>query len=152
MVPVIRRRLAALGAVSALLLVGACGGDPGPGPMDATAADNRAADQRLQGRWRLVQFTPTTPLDPAMSSMLAFYQQSMVLEVQGGRIRAVSSTPGLHFDRRYEVREALGNRFKLVVYDDAGIAQTNHCEMMADGTLRARMTSPWAGDAVLSRA
>lgn len=150
MIALARHWLFALGATAALC-VAACGGDPGPGPVDATAADNRAADQRLQGKWRLLQFTPQTPLDPVMSSMLAFYQPTMVIEVQGGRIRAVSTAPGLHFDRRYEVREALGDRFQLVVWDDAGIAQTNQCEMLPDGTLRARTASPWAGEALLAR-
>lgn len=146
----IRRRAAILVMGSAAALVG-CAGDGGPGPVDATAADNRAADQRLQGRWRLVDFRPETPLDPVMASMLAFYQPTMIIEVAGGRIRALSSAPGLHFDRRYEVREALGERFDLVVWDDAGVAQTSTCEFQPDGTLRARTMAPWRGDALLAR-
>ncbi len=148
-----RRTCAALLVLAALGLASAgCGGDPGPGPVDATAADNRAADQRLQGRWRLLQFAPETPLDPGMSSMLAFYQPTMVVEVQNGRIRALSSAPGLHFDRRYEVRSAVRDHFELVVWDDEGIAQVSHCDFLPDGTLHARTASPWAGNAVLARA
>ena len=65
---------------------------------------------------------------------------------------AITTAPGVHFDRRYEVREAVGTRFELVVWDDAGIPQSSRCEFQADGTLRARTTSPWRGDALLARA
>lgn len=148
-----RRALNALAAAAlALAPLAGCGGASGAGPVDATAADNRAADQRLQGRWRIVDFRPETPLDPVMASMLAFYQPTMVIEVDGGRIRALTTAPGVHFDRRYEVREAVGQRFELVVWDDAGIAQSSLCEFQADGTLRARTTAPWRGDALLARA
>lgn len=122
----------------------------GQGPTDASSADNRRAEERLQGHWRIVDFKPETALDPSMSSMLAFYQSNLVLEIRGGRMRALTS--GLHFDRRYEVREALGQHFQLVVYDDAGVAQTNYCELLPDGSLRAKTQTPWRGDALFARA
>ncbi len=142
-----RRALLALCAA----LAGGCGGSARGGPADATAADNRAADQRLQGRWRIAQFRPETPLDPVMASMLGFYQPTMVIEVSGGRIRAITSDGGVHFDRRYEVREAVGARFQIVVYDDANVAQTSSCELQHDGSLRVRTSTPWRGDAQLVR-
>lgn len=143
-----RRALLALCAA----LAGGCGGSARGGPTDATAADNRAADQRLQGRWKIAQFRPETPLDPVMASMLGFYQPTMVIEVNEGRIRAITSDGGVHFDRRYEVREALGTRFQIVVYDEANVAQTSYCELQQDGSLRVRTSTPWRGDAQLIRA
>jgi hypothetical protein len=86
-----------------------------------------------------------------MAGMLGYYQSSLVIEIQGGRIRALTTGQALHFDRRYEVREALGIRFQLVVYDDAGVAQTNYCELEPDGTMRVKTQTPWRGDAVLAR-
>jgi hypothetical protein len=144
------RRAALLFLAGAAALAG-CGGASGAGPVDATAADNRAADQRLQGSWKILDFRPETPLDPVMASMLAFYQPTMVVQVGGGRIRALTTAPGVHFDRRYEVRDALGDRFQLVVWDDAGIAQTSYCAFQPEGTLRCRTTTPWRGDALLAR-
>ena len=73
------------------------------GPTDASAADNRRADERLQGHWRIQDFRPETPLDPTMATMLGFYQPTLILEVQQGRIRALTSANDVHFDRRYEV-------------------------------------------------
>jgi hypothetical protein len=136
----------ALSAVS----VTSCKGGSGQGPTDASSADNRAADQRLQGNWRIVDFKPESALDPSMASMLAFYQNNLVVQIQGGRMRALSS--GINFDRRYEVKKALGTRFQLVVYDDAGVAQTNYCEFLPDGTMRAKTQTPWRGDALFARA
>jgi hypothetical protein len=144
--------LVLLAAMSVMTLAGGCGGSSGSGPRDATAADNRAADQRLQGRWRIAAFQPVTPLDPVMASMLSFYQPTMIVEVAEGRIRALTSDGGVHFDRRYEVREALGSRFQIVVYDDSNVAQTSYCELQPDGSLRVKTSSPWRGDAHLVRA
>lgn len=129
-----------------------CKSGSGQGPTDASAADNRRADERLQGQWRIGDFRPETPLDPTMATMLGFYQPTLILEVRQGRIRALTSDSDVHFDRRYEVREALGQRFQLVIYDDAGVAQTNYCELQADGSLRAKTQTPWRGDALLTRA
>jgi len=149
------RRIVAAAALTAVLagaVLAGCGDATGPGPTDASVADVRAADERLQGQWRLVDFRPETPLDPVMAGMLSFYQPKIIIEVERGRIRALSSAPGLHFDRRYEVRDAVQQRFELVVWDDEGIAQSVLCELQPDGTLRAKTTYPWRGDAVLARA
>jgi len=147
-------RIAVGGAVGLAVVAGSgCkSSGSGQGPTDASAADNRRADERLQGPWRITDFRPETPLDPTMATMLGFYQPTLILEIQQGRIRAITSANDVHFDRRYEVREALGQRFQLVVYDDAGVAQTNYCELQPDGSLRVKTQTPWRGDARLARA
>ena len=137
-----------IGAVSSV----GCGGSGGRGPTDASAADNRAADQRLQGSWRIVDFKPENALDASMAAMLASYQSNLLMQIQDGRMRAITSGQSINFDRRYEIKEALGVRFHLVVYDDAGVAQTNYCEFQPDGTLRVKTQTPWRGDALLARA
>ncbi len=144
----------AFALVLAAVAGGGCKGSSGPGPADASASDNREADKRLQGNWRIVDFRPENALDPSMAGMLASYQNNLIVQVQGGRIRAVTSgqNQSLNFDRRYEIKEAIGVRFHLVVYDDAGVAQTNYCEYQPDGSLRAKMQTPWRGDAILARA
>jgi hypothetical protein len=130
--------------------LGGCGGS-GSGIQDASAADNRAADERLQGRWRVIDFRPATPLDPSMATMLGQVQPTLQLEVRQGRMRALG-TNTVHFDRRYVIQDALGNRFTLVVYDDLGVGQPTFCTFQLDGSLVARTTSPWHGTAILARA
>lgn len=145
-------RLAVIAALASSAATVGCSGSSGRGPTDASAADNRAAEQRIQGNWRIVEFRPENALDPSMAGMLASYQNNMILQIQNGRLRAVTNGPGLNFDRRYEVKEAIGVRFHLVVYDDAGVAQTQYCELLADGNMRVKTQTPWRGDALLARA
>lgn len=144
--------LAIVGTVGLASAATGCKGSSGNGPTDASAADNRAADQRLQGNWRIVDFRPENALDASMAAMLASYQNNMIVQMQNGRMRAITSGQSINFDRRYEIKEALGQRFHLVVYDDAGVAQTNYCEFQPDGSLRVKTQTPWRGDALLGRA
>jgi hypothetical protein len=128
----------------------ACGpATSGPRSADEVAQNNRDIDARLQGAWRIGSFQPDEPLGPTLDAMLAYHRQIMVVSFGNGRIRADS--PGITFDRRYQVQNADGERFQLVAWDDTGTPQLSYCMFDPDGTLRVWMTSPWKGVGTLVR-
>lgn len=132
------------------LFTGACGSaNEGPRTPDEIAIANRNADVRLQGSWRIGSFTPDEPLGPTLDAMLAYHKGVMVVYFANGRIHADS--PGITFDRRYEVRNADGERFQLLAYDDTGTPQLSYCSFEPDGSVRIWMTSPWKGVGTLIR-
>lgn len=137
-------------AVAAALVFGAGCSGSGSRTPDEIAAENRNADVRLQGAWRIGSFKPDEPLGPVLDEMLTYHQGQMILHFEGGRMWADS--PGINFDRRYEVQNAMGDRFQIVAYDDTGTPQLSYCDFEQDGSLRVWMTSPWKGVGVLLRA
>lgn len=137
--------------VLALALVGSSttGCSSGPRSADDIATENRNIDARLQGPWRIGNFKPDEPLGPVLEEMLAYHQEQMIIHFDGGRMWADS--PGISFDRRYEVQNAMGERFQIVAYDDTGTPQLSYCNFESDGSLRVWMTNPWKGVGVLLR-
>ena len=134
----------------AVVLASGCGSEAqGPRSAEQVAAANREVDARLLGAWRIGSFTPDEPLGPTLEAMLAYHKQIMVVRFENGRIRADS--PGITFDRRYEVRNADGLQFQLVAYDDTGTPQLSYCSFETNGSLRVSMTSPWKGVGTLVR-
>ena len=140
------------GAVSlAVALPGCSSGLTGPTSAEVAAASIKATDERLRGSWRLVSFVPETPLGPALQAMLEFQYQALVIRFEGGRIKAES--PGIHFDRRYEVREVKGDRFTLISYEDGGIPYSSVCEFGPNETLLIySQDAPWKGVGTIRRA
>ncbi|WP_437774293.1 hypothetical protein [Sorangium sp. So ce1097] len=126
-----------------------CGSSASQGP-DA-AASLASIDARLRGTFRLVRFDPEVPLEPMLASMLEFQYAHLVVRFDGERILADS--PGLHVDRAYEIRDPAWNRFKIISYDEAGIAYEALCEFSGQGELIVyAQTPPWKGVAMLRRA
>lgn len=126
-----------------------CGSSASQGP-DAAAA-LASIDARLRGSYRLVRFEPEVPLEPMLASMLEFQYAHLVVRFDGKRILADS--PGLHVDRAYEIRDPALDRFKLISYDEAGIAYEALCELSDQGELIVHaQTPPWKGVATLRRA
>ena len=140
------------GAVCLAVALPGCSSAPtGATTAEMTAASIRAVDERLRGSWRLVSFVPETPLGPALQAMLEYQYQAMVIRFEGGRIKAES--PGIHFDRRYEVREVKGDRFTLISYEDGGIPYASVCEFGPNETLIVySQDAPWKGVGTLRRA
>ena len=140
------------GAVGLLGFAPGCAAAPtGLTSAEVLAATIQAADKRLHGSWRLVSFVPDTPLGPALQAMLEYQYQALTIRFEGGRIKAES--PGIHFDRRYEVREVNGDRFKLISYEEGGIPYESVCEFGENETLIIySQTSPWKGVATIHRA
>ncbi|WP_437720155.1 hypothetical protein [Sorangium sp. So ce861] len=135
---------AALAAQSA-----GCGSSASQAP-DAAAAI-ASIDARLRGSFRLVRFEPEVPLEPMLASMLEFQYAHLIVRFDGKRILADS--PGLHVDRAYEIRDPAWDRFKLISYDEAGIAYEALCEFSEQGELIVyAQTPPWKGVATLRRA
>jgi len=123
----------------------------GPTSAEVTAASIKATDERLRGSWRLVSFVPETSLGPALQAMLEYQYQVLVIRFEGGRIKAES--PGIHFDRRYEVREVKGDRFTLISYEDGGIPYASVCEFGPNETLIIySQDAPWKGVGTIRRA
>lgn len=139
---------AACAAVLAAQAAG-CGSSASRGP-DAGAAIS-SIDARLRGSFRLVRFEPEVPLEPMLASMLEFQYGHLVVRFDGKRILADS--PGLHVDRAYEIRDPAWDRFKLVSYDEAGVAYEALCEFSGQEELIVHaQTPPWKGVATLRRA
>jgi hypothetical protein len=126
-----------------------CGATQGTATGDIGNAENRAIDARLQGPWKIGNFTPEEPFGPVLQGMYNYHQQVMVIYFENGRIRADS--PGIFFDRRYEVTNAQGERFQLIAYDETGTPQMSYCDFQPDGSVRVSMTSPWRGVGTLVR-
>lgn len=138
----------ALGLALASASSAGCSGS-GPRTPDEIAAENRNVDARLQGAWRIGDFKPDEPLGPVLEEMFLYHQGQMIIHFEGGRMWADS--PGISFDRRYEVQNAMGDRFQIVAYDDTGTPQLSYCDFEPDGSLRVWMTSPWKGVGTLLR-
>lgn len=152
MLPRMRPRLLVRrAAVVAAVAIGCATGCSGSGPRtaDEVAAENRNVDGRLQGAWRIGEFKPDEPLGPVLEEMLVYHQGQMIIHFEGGRMWADS--PGISFDRRYQVQNAMGDRFQIVAYDDTGTPQLSYCDFEPDGSLRVWMTSPWKGVGTLLR-
>ncbi|WP_437805943.1 hypothetical protein [Sorangium sp. So ce1078] len=126
-----------------------CGSSVSQGP-DAAAAI-ASIDARLRGSFRLVRFEPEVPLEPMLASMLEFQYAHLIVRFDGERI--IADSPGLHVDRAYEIRDPVWDRFKLISYDEAGIAYEALCEFSDQGELIVHaQTPPWKGIATLRRA
>jgi hypothetical protein len=141
------------GSAAALALAAALSGGCGHG--DARPPDGSAAiasiDARLRGTFRLVRFVPEVSLEPMLAAMLEAQYATLVIRFDGKRITADS--PTVHVIRAYEIREAQGDRFKLVAYDEAGVPYESVCELSETGDLLVyAQTPPWKGVATLRRA
>ncbi|WP_437617984.1 hypothetical protein WME89_29790 [Sorangium sp. So ce321] len=144
------RLLLVAGATALAAQVAGCGSGKAQG-SGGTAAEIASIDARLRGTFRLVRFDPEMPLEPMLASMLEFQYAHLAIRFDGDRILADS--PGLHVDRAYEIREPAWNRFKLISYDEAGVAYEAVCEFSGEKELIVyAQTPPWKGVATLRRA
>jgi hypothetical protein len=141
----------ALAVLLLALAATACGGpQEGTGPDFEAMAIKQASD-RLRGAWRLVDFKPETPLEPMLQALLQMQYEVLTVHFDGTRVRAES--PGIHFNRPYEVRAANGDRFKLISYDESGVPYESQCEFGQNETLVIySQTTPWRGMGTMRRA
>ncbi|WP_437729845.1 hypothetical protein [Sorangium sp. So ce1335] len=144
-------RLLLVACAAALAAPVAGCGSGGAQASGGAAAEIASIDARLRGTFRLVRFEPEVPLEPMLASMLEFQYAHLVIRFDGERI--VADSPGLHVDRAYEIREPAWNRFKIISYDEAGLAYEAVCEFSGEKELIVyAQTPPWKGVATLRRA
>jgi hypothetical protein len=141
---------ASLSLVLLAALAGACAhGQEGP-PPDNSAQAIATVDARLKGHWKLDRFQPIEPLGPMLDTLLQFQYQNLAITLDGKRL--VADSPGLHIDRAYQVKEAEGDRFKVVVWDDQGVPVESSCNFLQSGQVEASVRSdPWRGTATLRK-
>ena len=149
-------RMRKAAAIAALLLGGTLGAagsaacSPGDRSADALEQARREVDQRLSGRWRLVSFTPETPLNPALQTLLAFQSGRLIAVFEAGRVRA--EAPGITFDNAYRIQQPEGDKFQIVIIDPQGVSYVSGCQFDDKGRLLFRSWSePWIGSGVLER-
>ncbi|KYF59504.1 hypothetical protein BE08_15620 [Sorangium cellulosum] len=149
--PLYAFRLLLVACAVALAAQAAGCGSGGAQASGGTAAEIASIDARLRGTFRLVRFEPEVPLEPMLASMLEFQYAHLVIRFDGQRI--VADSPGLHVDRAYEIREPAWDRFKIISYDEAGLAYEAVCEFSGEKELIVyAQTPPWKGVATLRRA
>lgn len=142
-------------SLPAFLLVAslaACGGGkPATLAPDDTKIAIASIDARIQGDWKLERFVPVQPLGPALDALLAYQTASLVIHITPKHLAAES--PSIHVARTYEIREAMGDRFTVVLYDDQGVPYVSRCDFTPDGAVEVLSESdPWRGTATLRRA
>lgn len=142
-------RVPLLAVAAALAVSAGCG--PATPDLPPAAEAKADAERRIEGRWRLVRFEAEQPLSAPFQAMLDYQIQVMVIHIGQGRIRA--EAPGIHFDRKYEVKSAEGDRFRAVSYDEGGVAYDAQCQWTPDGQgLDVLLeTHPWRGVGHLQR-
>jgi hypothetical protein len=143
--------------VTALLLpatLAACGGPSAASPASAPGADPRdlsAAEGRLQGSWRLVDFRPEVAPEPMFQALLASQVGALVVKFDHGQLYADS--PTFHTTRAYRVVTAAGPLFTVESPDAGGAVFTSSCTISEDGvhiTFRGD-SDPWRGTGSLAR-
>jgi hypothetical protein len=144
-----------LASISTLALAcAACGGaTPQAGsPADANARDAAAADVRLQGGWRLVEFRPAVPPDAMFQALLASQIGTMVVRFDHGMLYADS--PAFHVARPYRVASAVGPLLTIESPDVGGAVFSSKAVLSDDGRTIAfsAETDPWRGNGTLVRA
>ena len=138
------RRSFGLTLVASLAL--GCGGHAS-GPA---ASPSAAANQRLQGNWRLLGFQPSLELEAPLKGLLDAQLKTLTISFANGEFTAAG--PGVDTGGRYEITDAAENSLTGRVYDRAGAAYGISGDFVG---LQFRFTStdtPWAGTGVLERA
>lgn len=111
----------------------------------------RDTQQRLQGRWVLVEFRPEQQLEPMLAALLAAQFNTLTVTIRPADLHAVGA--GVDTQRRYQLLWATGDQAGLRVLDESGIGYEVAMSFERDGTLTfSSRTSPWRGVGRLRRA
>lgn len=135
---------AVLGLALAASLVLGCGGG-------AQAVDpSQAANQRLQGSWRLMSFRPNLALEAPLQGLLDAQFANLTITFSSGQFTAAG--PGVDTSGRYEITEASGDSLTGRVYDRAGAGYGITAHFVGVQLQFTSTDVPWAGAGVLERA
>jgi hypothetical protein len=149
-----RRSLTVLSLASLMVLASLAGGcrpsRSSAQPVDEAAQRRQAANQQLLGTWVLVSFKPHETLEPMLASLLAAQFGAMTVTFDGQKM--IAQGIGVTTERRYEIRDAVFNRFKLIAWDDKGVSYETLGEFRsADEVWFDSRTPPWHGTGTLRR-
>lgn len=108
------------------------------------------ANQRLGGAWRLQSFAPVVSLDLPLQAVLGAELGALVVTFNQGQFTAVG--PGVNVAGRYEVTQASGDQFSLIVYDPQQVGY--HFSAQFAGNLLHFQSNdkPWVGFGALEHA
>ena len=111
----------------------------------------QSTQQRLQGRWVLVEFRPEQQLEPMLGALLTAQFNTLTVSIGPTQLHAVGA--GVDTQRRYQLIWATGDQAGLKVLDESGIAYEVAMSFERDQTLSfSSRTSPWRGVGRLRRA
>jgi hypothetical protein len=122
MLPSPRLPLAAL--AFALLAAGCAPAKQGPSPADYAAPSLASAQQRIRGRWLLVDYAPELALEPVLRLLVQSQLGRLNVTFDGATL--VADGPGVHVSRSYRVLEASGDQIKVDVVDCQFAASCRH--------------------------
>jgi hypothetical protein len=143
-------RRAALGAAcAAAVCLTSCGGSSSAGPRDATADSIASADQRLRGRWVLVNYRPDIPLEPVLAMLVSTQFERMTIQFDGLNMQAEG--PGINVHRKYKISEAYADHFRAQIYDEFGVSYDSSNDFRGDLLELRALTNPWRGTGTLRR-
>ena len=123
----------------------ACGGQP----SEATNP-TAAANQRLEGEWRLLSFRPTLALEAPLQGLLEAQFKALSIGFAKGEFTATG--PGVQTDGRYEITSASGDVLTGRLLDRAGVAYGISGQFVTTQFHFTSTSSPWVGTGVLERA
>jgi hypothetical protein len=133
-----------------LLLIGlstsACGGESKTPPQSAAGV----ANQRLQGNWRLLSFTPSLALEEPLRGFVEAQLKTLTISFANGEFTATG--PGVNTSGRIEISQAEGDSLTGRVYDRAGAGYGVAGQFIGQQFRFVSQDPPWGGNGVLERA
>ena len=127
-----------------LACVSGCGGQASE-PTNPSVA----ANQRLQGEWRLLSFRPTLALEAPLQGLLDAAQKTLSIQFTNGEFTATGA--GVQTGGRYEITTASGDLLTGRIIDRAGVAYPISGQFMTNQFHFTCTQSPWGGTGVLER-
>jgi len=127
-----------------------CGGSQAS-VRDTTAQEIASLQARLQGTWGLTNFRPAVPLEPMLQAFLLAQFNTLVIRIDQGILNADS--PTLHYSQPYQLRDVVGNRFRIVTTSPSAVTYATDCVISMDGNevTFVGLIEPWRGEGTLRR-
>ncbi len=118
--------------------------------QSASSADTvSSAQQQLLGRWVLIRYQPDEALELMLANLLNAQIGVLTLEFTGQVMKAQGV--GISTQRAYQVVEAAGNQFRLVLSDPDGVTYNIAGAFQGPELEFISQTSPWRGRGRLRR-
>jgi hypothetical protein len=124
----------------------ACGGGSGSKPAQDPAA---MASQSLQGNWKLLSFTPATPLEPPIQSFLDAQLSTLTIKFEGDLFTAMGA--GINTNGRILIRGVEGDIVLGTLYDRMGAGHPVSGRFVGNQFQFTSQSAQWQGSGVLER-